>query len=135
MVGKVVKSKIGELEEEVRVGYSIRMSKELSSVVQGLLRKKRFLERFQEGCKKNLSYNQPTVVIVENIPEEREHEVFTIPDIPEEKAELDKGYYCYFYAMLRFKNVGSVDINEEQVDVEDDPDEEDMGDVNLDNER
>ena len=37
--------------------------------------------------------------------------------------------------MLRFKKEFSVDSKEEQAGVEDDPDEEDMDDVNLDDER
>ena len=37
--------------------------------------------------------------------------------------------------MLQFKNEFSVDSKEEQADVEDDPDEEEMDDVNLYNER
>ena len=36
VVGRVVKAKIGELEEEVRVGSSIRMRKELTGLVQGV---------------------------------------------------------------------------------------------------
>ena len=36
VVGTIVKAKIGELEEEVRVGSSRRMSKELTGVVQGV---------------------------------------------------------------------------------------------------
>ena len=36
MVGTVVKARIGELEDEVREGSSIRMSKELTGVVQGV---------------------------------------------------------------------------------------------------
>ena len=42
-------SKIGELMEEVRVGCSIRTSKHMSGVVQGILGEKRFLVRFQDG--------------------------------------------------------------------------------------
>ena len=37
--------------------------------------------------------------------------------------------------MLRFKHQLGVYSKEEQVDVEDDPDEEDMDDINLDNDR
>ena len=37
--------------------------------------------------------------------------------------------------MLRFKKEFSVDSREEQADMEDDPGEEDMDDVNLDDER
>ena len=37
--------------------------------------------------------------------------------------------------MLRFKKEVGVDIKEDQADVEDDPDEKEMDDVNLDEER
>ena len=47
VVETVVKSKIGELEEEVRAGDSIRMRKNLTVVVQGILRRRRFFLRFQ----------------------------------------------------------------------------------------
>ena len=67
MVGTVVKSKIGELEEEVGAGSSRRMRDYLTGVVQGLLGGRRFLVSFWNGCKKNLSLNQFTVVIVEKI--------------------------------------------------------------------
>ena len=50
MEGTVVKYKIGELEEEVRAGHSRRMRKELTSVVQGVSKRRRFLVRFQNGC-------------------------------------------------------------------------------------
>ena len=75
VVGTVVKSKIGELEEEVRAGSSGRMRKYLTGLVQGISDKKMFLVRFQDGCKNNLSLNQLTIVIVEKIPEEKEPEV------------------------------------------------------------
>ena len=52
MVGTVVEPKIGELEEEVKVGRSIRMRKDLTGAVQEVSGKKRFLIRFQDGCKK-----------------------------------------------------------------------------------
>ena len=46
---------------------------------------------------------QLTVVIVEKIPAEEEPEVSTIPEIPEDQVELEKGYYCSVYVMLQFK--------------------------------
>ena len=49
MVGAVVKAKIGELEEEVRVGSSRRMRKKLSGLVQYVSGGRRFLVRFQNG--------------------------------------------------------------------------------------
>ena len=64
------------------------MRKELTSTVQGLLGKKRFLVRYQDGCKHNLSSNQLTILMVENIPEEKEPEVFAIPEIPEQQVKL-----------------------------------------------
>ena len=71
VVGTVVKSKIGELEEEIRAGNSRRMRKELTGVVKGVSGRRRFLVMFKNGCKNNLSLNQLTVVIVEKIPEEK----------------------------------------------------------------
>ena len=50
MVGTVVKAKIGELEEEVRVGSARRMRKELTGVVQAILGERKFLVRFHDGC-------------------------------------------------------------------------------------
>ena len=72
----------------------------MTGVVQIVSAKKRFLVRLQGGFEKNISSNQLTIVIVENIPEEKEPEVSAIPEIPEEKAELEKGYYCCVYVML-----------------------------------
>ena len=85
--------------------------------------------------KNNLSSNQLTIVIVEKIPEENKPEVFVIPDIPEEQVELEKGYYHFAYVMLRFKKEVGFESKEEQVYVEDDPNEEDMDYVNLDDDR
>ena len=51
VVGTVVKAKIGELEEEVSAGTSRRMRKYLTGVVQGVSGRRRFLVRFQNGCK------------------------------------------------------------------------------------
>ena len=59
------------------------MRKYLTGVVQGVLGKRSFLVIFQDGCENNLSSNQLTVTIVENILEEKEPEVSEISDIPE----------------------------------------------------
>ena len=102
MVGTAVKAKICELEEEVRAGSPRRMRKALTGVVQGVSGRRRFLARFQNGFKNNLSSNQLTIVIVEKISEEKEPEVSEISEIPEEQVELEKGYYHCVYVMLRF---------------------------------
>ena len=47
--------------------------------------------RFQNGCENNLSSNQLTVVIVDKIPVEEEPSVSTIPEIPEDQVEKQKG--------------------------------------------
>ena len=85
VVGTVVKAKIGELEEEVRVCSSRRMRKELTGLVQCVSGKRRFLVRFQNGCKNNLSSNQLTVVSAHEILVEEAPLVSTIPLIPEDK--------------------------------------------------
>ena len=86
MVGTVVKTKIGDLEEEVRAGISRRMRKELTGVVQGVSERRRFLVRFQNGCENNMSSNQLTVVIVEKTPKEKELKVSEIAKILEEQV-------------------------------------------------
>ena len=93
VVGTVVKAKIGELEEEVRVGSSIRMRKELTDVVQSVSVKRRFLVRFHDGCENNMSSNQLIVVAAHEILVEEAPLVSTIPDIPRDKNESHKGYY------------------------------------------
>ena len=93
MVGTVVKTKIGELEEEVRVGSSRRMRKELTGVVQGVSRRRRFLVMFQNGCENNMSSNQLTIVTAHDILVEEAPEVSTISEIPEDNVESCKGYY------------------------------------------
>ena len=81
------------------------MRKYFTGVVQGVL------GRFHNGCEKNLSSNQLTVVIVEKIPMEEEPEVSTIPEIPEDQFKSEKVYYCCVYVMLQFKKEVGVDIN------------------------
>ena len=78
------------------------MRKELTGLVQIVLGSRRFLVRFQNGCGNNLLLNHLTIVIVERIPGEKEPEVFVIPEIPDEKVKLEKGYYHCVYVVLRF---------------------------------
>ena len=63
----------------------------MTGVVKFVSGNKRFLVRFQNGCKNNLSLNQRTAVIAEKIPEEKEPEVSDISEIPEEQVNLEKG--------------------------------------------
>ena len=108
VVGTVVKAKIGELEEEVREIFLRRKRKELTRVFQGVSWKKRFLVKFQVGCEKDMTSNKFTIVILENIPVEEEPDVPTIPEIPEEKVTLDKGYYHGVYILIYFDKYGGV---------------------------
>ena len=106
MVGTVVKAKIRELEEEVRVGSSRSMRKELTGVVQAISGKRRFLVRFHDfhdGCEKNLSSNQLTVVAAHEILVEEAPLVSTISEIPEDIVESHIGYYVCVYVILKFK--------------------------------
>ena len=49
MVGTVVKAKVGELEEEIQEEFSRRLRKDITSVVQEIVGKRRYLVRFQDG--------------------------------------------------------------------------------------
>ena len=60
-------------------------------MVQGISGQNRLLVRFQDGCEKDLTLNQLTIVIVEESPAEEEPEVPTIPEIPEGQVTLENG--------------------------------------------
>ena len=67
LVGAVVKSKLGELEEEVREGFLWLLRKEFNGVVQGLSGNNSLLVRSQYGCEKALTSNKLTVMILDKI--------------------------------------------------------------------
>ena len=46
MVGTVVKAKIGELEEEIREGFSMMLRKEMTGMAQEVVGKRRYLLSF-----------------------------------------------------------------------------------------
>ena len=58
----------------------------------------------------------------------------TIPDIPVDNIESRKGYYQCVYVLLQFKTGDKTDNKEEHTELENDPDEEKMYDVNIDDE-
>ena len=104
-------------------------------MVQGVLGGRILLVRFQNGCEKNLSSNQLTVVIVDKIPVEEEPSVSTTPEIPEDQVEKEKGYYRCFYDLLQFKKEDGVNSKEEQAELENYHYEEETDDVNIDDDR
>ena len=55
MVGTVIKSKIGELEEEVKAGSLRSTKKDLNCVVQGVSVNNMFLASFHDECENNMS--------------------------------------------------------------------------------
>ena len=61
-------------------------------------------------------------MIVDKILVEEETFGTTIPEMPEDQVEKEKGYYRCVYVMLQFKREVGVEIKEEQAGVEDDPD-------------
>ena len=82
--------------------------------------------KFQDGCEKGLTSNILAAVVVGRIPVTKEAELPTIYDIPYKIVDLEKGNYHFFYVLLQFSKDGSADSKEEQVDMEEDPDEDDM---------
>ena len=48
MVGTVVKSKVGELEEEIREVFLRRLKKEMTGVVQEVVQERSYSVRFQD---------------------------------------------------------------------------------------
>ena len=76
-----------------------------------------------------MNSNQLTVVTVENIPANEEAKVPTISVIPDENIELQKVYYNVINFMLQFNKEEGVDSMQEQVNIDPDPDEEEMQDM------
>ena len=93
-------------------------------MVQGLSGKRRLLVRFQDGCEKDMTLNQLTVVTVEKVPMTEEYEVPMISAIPCETIYLKKVLYHGVYVIFQFNNEDIVGRKEEQVEMEADPDEE-----------
>ena len=63
----------------------------MTGVVQAISGKRRLLVRFHDGCEKNLSSNQLTVVAAHEILVEEAPLVSTITEIPEDIVEGHKG--------------------------------------------
>ena len=74
-------------------------------------------------------------MLVEKSPVEEEPEVPMISEIPEEQVTSEKGYYHGVYVIMHFNNPYGVGSKKEQSDLEKDPDEEQMEDVKIDDER
>ena len=117
MVGAVNKANISELEEEVRSGFTRRVRKKLTGVVQGISGKKMLLVIFQDGCENYLTSNQLTKVIVEKSLVEEEPGVPTNPEILGELVTSHKGYYHGVYVILHFNKEVGFYSKEEQEDV------------------
>ena len=79
---------------------------------------------FHDGCKKNLSLYQLTVVTAHEILVEEAPEVSTIPETLEDIVESHKGYYVCVYVLLQLKMEDKINNKEEQTELENDPDEE-----------
>ena len=82
-----------------------------------------------------MTFNQLTTMILDNSLMEEETKVPMIPEIPKEKVTSDKVSYDGVYVILNFNKEDGVERREEQLDVEQNPDEEDTEDVKLDDER
>ena len=80
--------------------------------------------RFHDGDKNNMSSNQLTVVAAHEILVEEAPPVSTIPEIPEDIVESHKGYYVCVYVILQFKTEDKIYNKEEQMELDNDPDEE-----------
>ena len=49
-----MKAKVGDGEEDIREGFSRRLNKEMTGVVQEVVGKRMYLVRFQDGLEKEI---------------------------------------------------------------------------------
>ena len=94
MVGTVVNAKVGELGGDIREGFSKRLRKDMTSVVQEVFGKRRYLVKFQGELENYMSLNQLTIVVVSSKVEEGIN-VREVKMIPEVRGEL--GCYHWVY--------------------------------------
>ena len=78
LVGTVVKSKVDELQYDVREVFSRCLRKKLTVVFQGVSGKRRSLVRFQYGCENYLTLHQQKFVTIERRLMTEEAKMLTI---------------------------------------------------------
>ena len=85
MMGKVVKSKVSDLEEDTKKVYSKRLRKEMPGIVQEVVGNRRYFLRFEDGSEKDILSSQLTIVVVKSEVEEeiQLREVEMIPKVRE----------------------------------------------------
>ena len=94
--------------------------------------KRSYLVRFQDGLYKEISSNQLVIVVIRSEVEE-EIELRQVEMIPEVREEF--GCYHWVYIHLHFIKQDGLYKKEDQVSVYPEPDEEDIQDVELDDDR
>ena len=101
----------------------------------GVSGKRRLLTRFRNGCEKDQTSNQITVVKVEKRSVDVEPEVPTISVIPYGTVDFYKEFYYGVYVMQIFMKDHGVVRKEDQEEMDPYPDEKEMEDVRISNER
>ena len=96
MLGTVVKAKVGELEEEISDGFLRRLRKDMTGVVQEVVRKMRYSVKFNYVLDKEMSLNQLNIVFVRSEVEE-DIEVREVEIIYEVCEELGCYHWVYIY--------------------------------------
>ena len=132
MVWKVVKAKVGELEDDIREGFLRRSRKEMTGVVQEIVGKIRYLVRFQDRLEKEISSNYLTIMVVRS-EVEKEIGVREVDIIPDVREEL--GCYHWVYIYLHFIKEYGVYKRDEHICADPDTDEEEIEDVVIYDER
>ena len=82
-----MKTKVSDLEEEIREGFQRRLSKDMTGVVQEFFGNMRYLVWFQDGLEKEMLLNQLTILVNRSEVEE-EIKVKEVDMIPEVREEL-----------------------------------------------
>ena len=121
MAGAVVKAKVGDLEEDIREGFSGRLWNQMTGVVHEVVGKRGYLVRFHYGLEKEIQLNQINILVVRSEVEEEiklrgVREVRQLEMIPEVREEL--GFYHWVYISLHFIKQYWVYKSQQQVVVE-----------------
>ena len=104
-MGKILKSNLSKFEDEVKEGFTRRLRKEFTGVVESLYDNRTLLVRFQYIFKQYTTLNQLTTVIVESVRMTKESEAPKHSEIPDKTTNREKGYFCCVHVLKQFLNV------------------------------
>ena len=141
--GTLVKEKVREVQEQTREGRINRVSKYVVGCFQDVIVKKKFLVQFEYGQNIDMSSCSLQYIClkqwvfqkvddpISGLPQKKQGELLTVygDHVGEEGSMFERGIYYLYFIVCVFFHQSSVDMLEQQVLEESDPDLEEEDDI------